>query len=368
MSSMGDFLQNFKKEKDSLGNKVFRFVDPIEAQVTGLLDSMEEEVRESEAERSRWFSKRAEQKAEYLASAGGPKVKRIRTPSVEDEVKCWELLSSDEMKLKGPKLPSFVKLKGSSAAHEKEEVEVDPAMSVGKRAEVEGGTAAKSGDSARASESEVASRAAPCVQALACAKAQHRQQQGCLVSYASSGEESDSSVDDGEITLRQRSVIQEAATSSEALACKPELAKPQQLFADAVRLPHGIRILHANGESACAARRMRTTDAEGRRGTYTGGLNSEGEAAGRGRQVYDTGYCFVGIFINGAVQQGVAYARDGVPQFTIGSGLLTHLLCDDILASFPFHTGGQEQEEEETDRVACSMGASDALLQLLCAD
>jgi len=79
----------------------------------------------------------------------------------------------------------------------------------------------------------------------------------------------------------------------------------------------------------------RMKDPEGDEGMFTGFVNDKGKAHGKGRLEYDFGYTFVGQFLHGTMDEGVAYDAAGVVKFTMSSGQWTSGFDEDIMHKLP---------------------------------
>lgn len=79
---------------------------------------------------------------------------------------------------------------------------------------------------------------------------------------------------------------------------------------------------------------LRMSDSDGDQGWYSGSVDVDDQAHGRGTLKYDEGPVFVGWFVQGTLWKGIAYS-DGLAQFSMDAGMWHDTLDDALIAEFP---------------------------------
>lgn len=74
-------------------------------------------------------------------------------------------------------------------------------------------------------------------------------------------------------------------------------------------------------------------------GVYSGVVNSEGKAHGKGRLKFDNGLLLIGCFANGSIDEGVAYVSEGRSQgeakYTVSAGRVSSSVDKDLVSKYP---------------------------------
>jgi len=88
----------------------------------------------------------------------------------------------------------------------------------------------------------------------------------------------------------------------------------------------------------------RMLDPEGEEGIYTGSVNADGKAHGKGLFAYDDGAIFSGEFSEVIMREGVVYSNSA-PQHSMISGAWTSELDAKIAEKFPMPQAEKDKEE-----------------------